>query len=142
LIISDDQSSDSSVKFHNKEISNEFIPYELRTVDLGLPSGLLWCEYNLGAYPSANFSTWKGDYYAWGETETKQEYSWETYKYYKNNEKYLSKYSCSSILTYEKLPCDNIYTLESEDDVITTELDMPYRMPTDKNFNELIQYTT
>lgn len=33
-------------------------------VDLGLPSGLLWCKHNLGATNSKNV----GNYFAWGET--------------------------------------------------------------------------
>jgi hypothetical protein len=38
-------------------------------VDLGLPSGTLWCKYNLGVDPKylANPINWFGDYYAWGE---------------------------------------------------------------------------
>ena len=36
-------------------------------VDLGLPSGLLWAECNLGAAKPEEY----GDYYAWGETATK-----------------------------------------------------------------------
>jgi hypothetical protein len=38
-------------------------------VDLGLPSGTLWCKYNLGVDPNylANPINWFGDYYAWGE---------------------------------------------------------------------------
>jgi len=92
LIISNDQSDDSSVKFHNKEISAEFVPYELRMVNLGLPSGLLWAEYNLGAYPSDNYEDWYGDYYAWGETETKSDFSWENYKHFDGYYDVITKY--------------------------------------------------
>lgn len=42
-----------------------------RFVDLGLPSGTLWAETNLGA-PSAEDA---GNYYAWGETATKDNYT-------------------------------------------------------------------
>lgn len=47
-------------------------------VDLGLPSGLKWSKYNIGAtYP------WEyGDYFAWGETSTKNEYLEENSKTY------------------------------------------------------------
>ena len=39
-------------------------------VDLGLPSGTLWCKYNLGVDPNKldNYQYWYGDYYQWGET--------------------------------------------------------------------------
>ena len=40
-------------------------------VDLGLPSGLKWATCNVGASSSEDY----GDYYAWGETETKGDYS-------------------------------------------------------------------
>lgn len=44
-------------------------------VDLGLPSGTKWANINIGASSPEDY----GDYYAWGETETKSEYSWDTY---------------------------------------------------------------
>lgn len=49
-------------------------------VDLGLPSGLLWATCNVGA----TFPEEYGDYYAWGETETKIDYSLKTYLYFRN----------------------------------------------------------
>ena len=42
-------------------------------VDLGLPSGLLWATCNVGANSPEEY----GNYYAWGETETKSEYTEE-----------------------------------------------------------------
>ena len=44
-------------------------------VDLGLPSGTLWATCNVGA----NSPEETGGYYAWGETEEKDYYWWETY---------------------------------------------------------------
>lgn len=40
-------------------------------VDLGLPSGIKWATCNVGAYTPESY----GNYYAWGETETKTSYS-------------------------------------------------------------------
>ena len=40
-------------------------------VDLGLPSGLKWATYNVGATTPEDY----GNYYAWGETATKSEYT-------------------------------------------------------------------
>jgi len=53
-------------------------------VDLGLPSGTLWCKYNLGATSEPNNNrSWFGDYYAWGELEpNKKKYNWDHYKFY------------------------------------------------------------
>ena len=42
-------------------------------VDLGLPSGLKWATCNVGASSPEEY----GDYFAWGETSPKAEYTWE-----------------------------------------------------------------
>lgn len=54
--------------------------FELSTdcwVDLGLPSGILWAAYNVGASSPEEY----GGYYAWGETNTKSAYRYTNYKY-------------------------------------------------------------
>ena len=51
------------------------IPAE--AVDLGLPSGTLWAKWNMGATAPEEY----GDYYAWGETETKKGYGWYNYEH-------------------------------------------------------------
>lgn len=88
-------------------------------VDLGLPSGLLWAETNVGAStPYAD-----GDYYAWGETETKSYYSWSTYKWSNSPTKY--NYS------------DDKTKLEASDDVATVKWGKECRMPSRAEFQEL-----
>lgn len=47
-------------------------------VDLGLPSGTLWATCNLGA--SSPYEN--GPYFAWGEVEPRDYFSWATYEYY------------------------------------------------------------
>ena len=47
-------------------------------IDLGLPSGTKWACCNVGASVPEGY----GGYYAWGETDTKSEYTEENYKYY------------------------------------------------------------
>ena len=42
-------------------------------VDLGLPSGKKWATCNVGATSAEDY----GDYFAWGETSPKAEYTWE-----------------------------------------------------------------
>ena len=42
-------------------------------VDLGLPSGLKWATCNVGATSPEDY----GNYYAWGETSTKSEYTYD-----------------------------------------------------------------
>ena len=53
--------------------SGQDVPAE--AVDLGLPSGTLWASYNVGATKPEEV----GGYYAWGETEEKDEYEWSNY---------------------------------------------------------------
>ncbi len=50
-------------------------------VDLGLPSGLKWATCNIGAYSPEEY----GNYYAWGETSTKSEYTQENSKTFGKN---------------------------------------------------------
>lgn len=51
--------------------------YGYEMVDLGLTSGTLWANMNLGA----NTAEEEGLFYAWGETQTKTVYDDSTYKY-------------------------------------------------------------
>ena len=52
------------------------VQYETtKAVDLGLPSKTIWAGWNIGA----NSPLEVGSYYAWGETEEKEEYDWNTY---------------------------------------------------------------
>ena len=61
-------------------------------VDLGLPSGAMWSTTNIGATNSDTAESWYGNYYAWGETETKEDYSWSTYQYANGDYDKLTKY--------------------------------------------------
>ena len=108
-------------------------------VDLGLPSGQLWAKCNLGATKSEEY----GDFYAWGETSTKEVYTWETYKYYAAVYeevwvKTLSKYNTDS----EYGTPDHLTTLQPSDDVATQKLGSGARMPTETEWRELIANTT
>lgn len=107
-------------------------------VDLGLPSGLLWAEHNLGATVQEDF----GNYYAWGETVTKSVYDWETYHYCTANEygnlTMLTKYNTKS----DYGAVDNLSALEAGDDVATALLGDGARMPTRDEWMELKNHTT
>ena len=49
-------------------------------IDLGLPSGTKWACCNVDTdHPENQSPTNYGGYYAWGETETKNNYDWSTY---------------------------------------------------------------
>lgn len=98
-------------------------------IDLGLPSGLKWGSFNLGAATPEEY----GDYYAWGETEPKEDYSWSTYKWCNGTEHSLTKYNTST--RYGTV--DNKTALEAEDDVAHVKLGGSWRMPTDAEWAEL-----
>ncbi len=102
------------------------------TVDLGLESGTLWATCNLGAEKPWEY----GDYYAWGETETKADYSWETYKYCKGSCYTLTKY-CYSANYGNNGFTDTLTTLEPADDAATAVLGAGWAMPTVANWEEL-----
>lgn len=99
-------------------------------VDLGL--SVVWHKYNLGASSEEEY----GDYYAWGETETKEVYTVRNYKWRDANAAYqLSKYNTSSQLGI----VDNKTVLDNEDDVAIVKLGNGWHMPVLDNFKELIE---
>lgn len=99
-------------------------------VDLGLPSGLMWRKYNVGA----NSEYEKGNYYAWGETVTKQKYDITTYKWGEliGETTYYTKYN----------ETDKLTLLQPEDDAATANLGENYRTPTVKDWQELVEECT
>lgn len=107
-------------------------------VDLGLPSGVLWAKCNLGATTPEGY----GNYYAWGETSTKETYNWSTYRYATVDAdgtlQTLTKYNTSD--TYGTI--DNKTTLEASDDVATAVLGSGARIPTKAEWQELLDNTT
>ncbi len=98
-------------------------------VDLGLPSGLLWAECNLGASSSEEY----GNYYAWGETSPKSSYSWSNYKWCNGSETSLTKYNTLSA----NGTVDNKTVLDPEDDAATVALGDGWYTPTYADFSEL-----
>ena len=104
-------------------------------VDLGLPSGLLWAKCNVGATSPQEF----GDYFAWGETTTKSDYDWPTYKYWQDL--YLTKYCSNSGWGYNGYS-DNLSTLEMVDDAAAANMSSGARTPTKAEWDELIANTT
>ncbi len=103
-------------------------------VDLGLPSGLLWASCNVGATVPEEY----GDYYAWGETETKSVFDWSTYMHCNGAQYLLTKYNADTNYGI----ADNLTTLEAIDDVATQSLGNGARIPTKAEWEELMDYTT
>ena len=102
-------------------------------VDLGI--GVKWASYNLGASKEYEY----GDFYAWGETETKTDYSWSTYKY-ANGDKYkLTKYcTVNSRWDGEERDPDGYSILLPTDDVAHVKLGGSWRIPTEDEFKALL----
>jgi hypothetical protein len=102
-------------------------------VDLGLPSGTMWSTCNLGGVNPEDL----GDYYAWGEVETKTLYDWSTYRWCNGSETTLTKYCNNSEYGYEGYT-DNLTTLLPEDDAVSVHWGGKWRMPTSAEQNEII----
>lgn len=105
-------------------------------VDLGLPSGTLWATCNVGAASPEE----SGDYFAWGETQTKADFSWSTYS--------LCEGSGSSLVAYctstKYGTVDQVLELKTTDDAASALWGSAWCMPTEAQARELIseQYTT
>lgn len=106
-------------------------------VDLGLPSGTLWATCNVGASKPEEY----GDYFAWGETETKENFDWSTYKYCNGSYTTMTKYCTHSTHGHFGTE-DNKTELEATDDAATVKWGNGWQMPSDAQFNELIANTT
>ena len=97
-------------------------------VDLGL--SVKWATCNVGADSPEEY----GDYFAWGEVEPKEDYSWSTYKWCENKKvnennnwpldytKYCTESDCGIV--------DNKVVLDKEDDAAAVNMGGVWRMPT------------
>ena len=101
-------------------------------VDMGL--SVMWATCNLGATTPEGY----GDYYAWGETETKSKYTWANYKWCNGSSTSLTKYNSTSNTGI----VDNKTTLDLEDDVAYVKLGGRWRMPSSSEMEELISNCT
>ena len=101
-------------------------------VDLGL--SVKWATCNVGASSPEEY----GGYYAWGETEEKSNYDWNTYKWCEGSKSNMTKYRKNSIYgTF-----DNKTTLDPEDDVAYVKWGGSWRMPTLDEQEELRENCT
>ena len=95
-------------------------------VDLGLPSGLLWADVNIGAENPWNY----GDYYAWAETSPKSNYTTSTTAYYSGSA--YTKYNST----------DGLTTLQPMDDIATITFGAQAHIPTMAEWQEFLNNTT
>ena len=106
-------------------------------VDLELPSGLLWATCNMGASKPEAY----GVYIAWGETGTKDTYSWANYKYCESSMFALTKYCNSADCGYEGYT-DSLTVLLPEDDAAAVRWGDGWHMPSVEDWLELFENTT
>ena len=113
-------------------------------VDLGLPSGNLWASYNVGGSKPEDY----GDYFAWGETDTKTAFTWSTYKHaawgidiYGREGYYLIKY-CSRQMDGLEGFTDNLTELQLQDDAAKANMESGARIPSKEEWQELKDHTT
>lgn len=101
-------------------------------VDLGL--SVKWATCNVGASKPEDF----GDYYSWGETFSKDDYSVSSYRYcYENYKDSIIKYCNKRDYAYNDY-VDNKTELEPGDDVAYNKWGGNWRMPTKAEFQELL----
>lgn len=95
-------------------------------VDLGLPSGLKWAKFNVGATVPEEH----GGYFAWGETEEKNIYSWGWYL--------CKQAECGTAADpFIKSTSVGWYTLGKSNDVAFAKWGEGWRMPTRDELLEL-----
>ena len=109
-----------------------------RCVYLGTSSGDLWATTNIGASSPEE----AGDFFSWGETEGtnegKQTFSWATYEWSGHTFDHLLKYCTESA----RGTVDNLTEIDFEDDAAYNRWSRQWRIPTQKQMNELLTECT
>lgn len=116
------EKSEPSATFEDITVNGK--TYKLGTsgaVDLGL--SVKWATMNVGASSPGDY----GDYYAWGETETKSIYNWSTYLDSPNRDGN----------SFTKYATDKKTVLDPEDDVAHVKWGGSWRMPTKAEQDDL-----
>lgn len=105
-------------------------------VDLGL--SVKWATCNIGASSPEEL----GDKYAWGEVQTKQEFTWNNYQLCVNGDyTKLTKYCPKDYWLYDDFSesvIDNKTQLEFEDDAARVHWGGTWAIPSESEVNELI----
>lgn len=105
-------------------------PAEVIAVDLGLPSGKLWADRNVGAKSPEDY----GAFFSWGNVEphfpNKDNMDWGD-----DDEAFDYKFSSEE---YKKTPGYKLEgNIDAEHDAATVNLGEPWCMPTEDDFQEL-----
>ncbi len=103
----------------NGQVVKAIPPEAVQAVDLGL--SVKWANMNVGAESPEDY----GNYYAWGETTTKETYNWDTYFDTNDGGNTLTKYNGGKTI------------LDPEDDAARVNWGSSWRMPTEAEWKEL-----
>jgi len=106
--------------YRSKKNADEGLKWEDNFVVMA--EGFIWAKCNVGANSPEEY----GDYFAWGETTPKQNYSWSNYAH---------GTSTSSITKYNSI--DGLTVLEATDDAATVNLGGGWRTPTEADWAAL-----
>ena len=112
--------SNSEIK-RNTILKMPVVDYDPKAKDLGL--SVYWATCNIGATTPEGY----GDYFAWGETETKETYDWASYSMTLDGGTTFTKYNDT----------DGKTVLEAGDDAATQNWGSAWRMPTYDEMTEL-----
>lgn len=104
--------------------------------DLGL--SVKWATCNVGANIPEAF----GSYFAWGETNAKNEYTCANMRYCTGGNDYSNLTFSKYVGDSEHGPVDNKFTLELRDDAAYANWGGTWRMPTKEEFQELVDNCT
>jgi len=114
------------ITYKDIEVSGQVDDYGY--IDLRLPSGLKWATLNIGATNIEDY----GNYYAWGEFNTKSDFSDENSTTYGKD---LSELMSKGVI-------DSNYNITEEYDAATQNWGKNWRMPTSTEYDELLEYCT
>ena len=133
----------SEVHFFKDPCKSEIVKTTYELIDLGLPSGTLWANKNVGAETETD----SGQYFQWGDiygftagqvtgTCHSKSFDWANYKYSDGTESGTTKYQGTGEGK------DGLVTLEAVDDAAIINMHGNWRMPTEAEFTELLNGTT
>jgi len=124
---------------------NAKTPDGVEAVDLGL--SVKWANMNVGAKKASDY----GSYFAWGETKTKEFFSWNNYAWTKGNNKFQTKYSSlektarmapanrgEGLFLTKYSSMDKMTRLTPADDAARANWGEGWRTPTAEEFEELL----
>ena len=116
---------------------------EYKTIDLGLPSGRLWADRNVGAEKETDY----GLYFQWGDTVGYTDASHSTWATCPGNDSN-SAYTADSIAAWDAENLQSVTGMETSTKILMPKVDAAtmnmggnWRMPTIENWMELFNNT-